>query len=268
MTFLISLQNLICAYVLFSNQNKKIQVPSRTLSVFFLVIAGQQSYRGISTLMHVNTQVTFFSPSILQSISIFLILLTIVFVSFTVVLMTSLLLEAELKEQSNIDYLTQTHNRRSLDVIASREISKTIRHEKNLAILLCDIDHFKKINDQYGHQIGDNILTVLSTLLKDNVRENDSIARYGGEEFIIFLPETNEIEATILAEKLRNIIDKKHFFISTMKSIHVTLSFGVTGLTKDRPDLKSLIRSADTALYQAKNSGRNQVAVFRESCAI
>lgn len=261
----IFVQSFICAYTLFSSKNRKILIPSRTLSVFFVFIGIHQVTRSVFTFFTLNLYSNVSVLAFFHSTSVFLIQLIIIFVGFSVVLMTSLLLEEKLTEQSNIDFLTQTHNRRSLDKIASKEILSTINDGTSLSLVLCDIDHFKKINDLYGHQTGDDILVALSALLKNNMRKDDSVARYGGEEFVLFLPGTKEKEAALIAEKLRHIIDKNCFISSDDRRIHVTASFGVTSFTKHRTDWNTLMQSADKAMYQAKSLGRNQVRVFDES---
>jgi polar amino acid transport system substrate-binding protein len=124
--------------------------------------------------------------------------------------------------------------------------------------MIIDIDHFKRINDSYGHVVGDEILKRLAQLLTAHVRENDVVGRWGGEEFMILCPETDAEGARALAEHLRQRISQTDFSLGTMK---VTASFGVTDYRDDEM-LEETIKRADLALYQAKHDGRNRTVVF------
>jgi diguanylate cyclase (GGDEF)-like protein len=148
---------------------------------------------------------------------------------------------------ANYDKLTQIYNRNAL----SKELKKLI--ENRGSIIYFDIDHFKKINDTYGHEKGDFVLKELAKLVKNNLRKDDIFGRWGGEEFLILLPHTSYEEALKVVEKLRKIIESHDF-----DGLKVTASFGVTYVKKDDNE-ESLLQRADEALYEAKNSGRNQV---------
>jgi two-component system cell cycle response regulator len=165
---------------------------------------------------------------------------------------------------ANIDGLTGIYNHRFFQNALDKEISRSIRHETQLSILLIDIDHFKKFNDTYGHQIGDFILTKFSNTLKENIRKYDTLARYGGEEFVIILPETGPEDAIVTAKKLREIIASTTFK-DTNEEYHVTASFGhacSTPALVDNFSKNELINHADLALYQAKENGRNRVETY------
>jgi diguanylate cyclase (GGDEF)-like protein len=131
------------------------------------------------------------------------------------------------------------------------------QHRKQIfGLLLLDVDFFKSVNDSYGHQVGDELLTTIATLLRNNVRENDVIARWGGDEFMIITPGNDHEGATALAEKLCQIIEQQIFPIIGSK----TVSIGVASY-RQGDDSKTLIARSDEALYRAKNGGRNQVEV-------
>jgi diguanylate cyclase (GGDEF)-like protein len=131
-------------------------------------------------------------------------------------------------------------------------------------MLMIDIDFFKKINDQYGHPIGDQILLSLSKELGRNLRQTDILCRYGGEEFAILLPETTIQTAKTIAERLRISISNYSFEV-TKTTLHITISIGVSWMHGDHAELDILLDRADEAMYQAKRSGRNRVCVFNES---
>lgn len=158
------------------------------------------------------------------------------------------------KNLAIIDPLTQIYNRIQFNRSLSEEIQKAKRYHSVFALLMFDIDHFKKINDTYGHQLGDKILIELTDVVKINIREVDIFARFGGEEFIILTPETDLDGAEVVAEKLRKEIEAFKF----SHGDQLTCSFGVSMYKKgDQPD--DLIKRVDDRLYMAKNRGRNQV---------
>ncbi len=159
-----------------------------------------------------------------------------------------------------IDALTDIHNKRYLLEFLDRELSRSARYHRPLALIMFDIDHFKAINDEFGHLGGDFALRELAACVKGSVRKEELFARYGGEEFIIVLPETDRDGALTVAERVRVLVEK-HSFQYEGKTIRVTISIGVattTGETALTP--AELIRQADDKMYQAKNSGRNRVA--------
>ncbi|MBI5681580.1 MAG: diguanylate cyclase [Deltaproteobacteria bacterium] len=157
------------------------------------------------------------------------------------------------------DPLTQIPNRRSLDLRLIHEINRVKRYGGSLSIVFIDLDHFKKINDTYGHSVGDEVLIAFASLLQNHLRETDYAGRYGGEEFTIILPGTDRKGARIVAERIR-IEMKEKAFMDKKKSIclKVTASFGITEY-KDGDDGKTILERADSALYQAKETGRDRI---------
>lgn len=167
---------------------------------------------------------------------------------------------AELEQLNTLDGLTGLKNRSFFDESLGRELKKAIRSQTELALLLIDIDHFKKINDLHGHLVGDECLRHLSKLLRQQIkRDTDTVARYGGEEFAAILPDMN-IESTLaMAERIRNTIDETVFRHGTM-DLHLTVSIGVScSIPAPTTKKETIIEQADTALYAAKKNGRNQV---------
>ncbi|NPA52718.1 MAG: diguanylate cyclase [Aquificae bacterium] len=159
----------------------------------------------------------------------------------------------QLKKQAVKDFLTGLFNRRYFEEILKWEIELSKRYNHPLSIILLDIDNFKKVNDMYGHQVGDRVLREIADVLKKNIRSSDIAARYGGEEFVILLPETDVEGAVKVAEKLRTQIQNLK-----PNGIEITASFGVTKLFGD-DTVETFIKRADTALYQAKRKGKNRV---------
>ncbi|WP_457571164.1 GGDEF domain-containing protein [Desulfovulcanus sp.] len=163
--------------------------------------------------------------------------------------------------EADHDGLTGVFNRKAFDLRLKLELKRHQRNGQSLSLLMLDFDYFKKINDTYGHLAGDMVLQRSARLLKNTVRETDFVARYGGEEFVLLLPETNEEEAWLLAQRLRQKIQKMNFSFHG-KKFNVTASIGVASLKPDPfTPAEILIDQADEALYLAKNSGRNMVCI-------
>lgn len=164
-----------------------------------------------------------------------------------------------LMELSNTDPLTRLSNRRFLMKTLEKELQRCERSQKALALIMVDVDHFKKINDTYGHQQGDVVLQTLADLMKAHLRDYDLAARFGGEEFALVLPETAIEEAVQAAERLREAVSKLRF-PGEYQEIHLTISLGVATFPHNKvKTVDDLIRESDRALYNAKEKGRNRV---------
>ena len=155
------------------------------------------------------------------------------------------------------DGLTDVSNKKQLDNVLTREISRALRYRRRLSVAMIDIDHFKQINDTYGHPAGDAVLQDLAGVLKARLRPDDELGRYGGEEFCAILPETPLDGAVKMAEDLRRLIEE-HAFAADGHPIKVTVSIGVTELEEGQ-DVRAIYKAADDRLYDAKRGGRNQV---------
>ncbi|MGB5793078.1 diguanylate cyclase [Poseidonibacter sp.] len=171
----------------------------------------------------------------------------------------------ELKEKSNLleyqashDSLTGLYNRNKFKDLFGKELRRGIRYDNQLSLILFDIDDFKKVNDNYGHQVGDEVLVEISKRVLSGVREHDTVVRWGGEEFIILLPETNIDGAVMVAEKIRLLISEIPI---SSENLNITASFGISKMNED--DTKdSFILRTDKALYKAKDNGKNQVVTI------
>ena len=173
---------------------------------------------------------------------------------------------AEILKHATLDALTGFYNRRQLEERIKQEVSNAKRQHAPLCGIMTDIDYFKNVNDTYGHAVGDLVLKTIAKVIRGQLREYDIAGRYGGEEFSILLPFTKINEAQMVAERLRQTIENKVINISKIapeseqKEIKITLSLGIYEI-KENDSEEDLIKKADKALYQAKNTGRNKVVV-------
>ena len=164
----------------------------------------------------------------------------------------------EIYRLTTVDGLTQVYNKRYFMEVLEREISRGHRYGRELSLIMFDIDHFKNINDTYGHLAGDHVLHQLAQVVKERIRREDIMARYGGEEFAIVLPEIDAFNARQFADKIRRLVEKTAFKFEDTK-IPVTISIGVGCVTADLTTSTDFIKLADENLYEAKRRGRNCV---------
>lgn len=171
---------------------------------------------------------------------------------------------AELQQIAITDRLTQLHNRSYLDDVLEHEIQRAKRQQTSLSVLILDTDHFKVLNDSYGHLVGDQVLIELSALLREQIRGSDILGRWGGEEFMIIAPNTDQKGAIELAEKIRLATAKKRY---TEDKLHLTVSVGVAQLI-EHDTLISIVQRADEGLYQAKHDGRDCTRLGKTSTKV
>jgi two-component system chemotaxis response regulator CheY len=160
------------------------------------------------------------------------------------------------------DGLTGLLNRRAIEEYAEAEFNLAIRKERVLSVILLDIDHFKNVNDQFGHKFGDHALQQVARILKEDLRNYDRVGRWGGEEFILILPDTQLNDAATVAERVRVRMAEMKMSLENKKTFSVHISLGAACTTGQFSSLTKLIDAADQALYQAKQTGRNRVCIF------
>ena len=175
---------------------------------------------------------------------------------------------AEILEHATLDALTGLNNRRQFETRLSQEVATAKRKETDLCCIMIDVDHFKSVNDTYGHLAGDCVLKNVAQIIKKELREYDTASRYGGEEFIIILPFTTISEAMFVAQRLRKTIEETKIDISeahvkNTEFINITISAGVSSYNSEEDTPQSFYQKADAALYDAKNAGRNKVIVYK-----
>jgi len=163
----------------------------------------------------------------------------------------------EFENLASIDPLTNLYNRRKFSEILDYELRRFYRYQKQFSLINIDIDYFKKVNDTYGHDVGDLVIKRFSALLKDNIRAVDSAARWGGEEFLLLTVEADEIVAKKVSEKINSVLSQTEF-----KPVEaITVSIGITQVVEGDTN-ESIVKRSDQALYQAKNNGRNRIEII------
>jgi diguanylate cyclase (GGDEF)-like protein len=179
-----------------------------------------------------------------------------ILLSILIIILIKKYVKDSLEGMVNYDSLTNIHNRRSFTEFLHHEIIRCERYQKVFSIIMLDIDYFKKINDGYGHDVGDEILKELVGVVNKSIRKSDLFARVGGEEFAVIAPETSSSEAILVAEKIRKNVEENIF----SKNIKVTISLGISQY-KSKDDHNTIFKRADNALYKAKGNGRNRSEV-------
>ncbi len=171
---------------------------------------------------------------------------------------------ADTHDRATVDRLTGVVNRQALTAALFAEVERASRYERPLCVAFVDIDHFKAVNDTYGHASGDVVLRGVAQTLAENLRASDLIGRYGGEEFMLILTETNVEEGAELSEKLRKLVERCRFIVDGNANLSVTISIGIVGGSGQQLRMENLVRDADAAMYSAKSLGRNQTYIFEE----
>lgn len=169
--------------------------------------------------------------------------------------------EDDLRSAATRDFLTGVYNRRAFDDVAREELSRWQRGRDPLALLIIDADHFKKVNDTFGHGTGDIVLQTLARTIQDQVRELDVVARLGGEEFVVILPSTDVSGARAAAERIRQSVERLRVPAPEDKIVRFTVSVGIAEASRDAASVELLLHRADDALYEAKRRGRNRSVV-------
>lgn len=250
--------NAACARALFI----RIEQPLRTAYWFtgasFAILATMFLIRAIVVYLSPAHTYGLYSQIPLNPVSFFIGSMAQMSIVFGFVLMVNYRLTADHQLLASTDGLTGVMNRRSLEQEVNRLLARCSRTGEPLAVMMIDVDHFKAINDQYGHQIGDEVLRRLATMAEKSIRCNDYLARYGGEEFCILLPATLEKDAWILADRLRQTFADTPIKCGSAV-LHSTISVGISDSMHAGLEFTSLLAAADKAMYRAKQAGRNRV---------
>lgn len=228
-------------------------------NIYFIPLLNDFTKKGVgyAVVFGESDYIKYFYKNIIISYSVFFFLS--ILISYILYRNQRSLIEKKEKdkfrEEAYTDPLTQLCNRKFYSENLSEDIKKFKRYGTNFSVILCDIDHFKSINDNYGHNIGDKVLKEISNLLKSSFRSSDRVCRIGGEEFVILLPQLNVEQSLVLAEKIRCSVEKN---LKTIEDKTITISLGVTEIKKSDTE-DSIFKRVDEYLYQSKSNGRNMI---------
>jgi diguanylate cyclase (GGDEF)-like protein len=172
--------------------------------------------------------------------------------------------EDSLRMLATTDGLTGIHNRRTGIELGQKVLASAHRYNHPMAVILLDADNFKKVNDRFGHDAGDQVLVQLVKIMKSQLRKSDIMCRYGGEEFVILLPETSITKARVLATRVLEAVRNTSVKIKEDMEIYFTVSMGISDNTRQTDDLSVIINKADEAMYAAKSNGRDRLEIYSE----
>lgn len=265
--FLLAVQATQSAIVLKKSVNSGMKAPMWFSIVLLSGFAGYNLFRsGVVFALGVPQSPQ--TPNPLELTSAFVFLGTGLGLGFSMFWMASMQIRTVLESQANTDPLTGVYNRRSFVLLAQQELMRSERSGEMFSLIMFDLDHFKKINDRYGHSAGDAVLCAVVEKLRNAVRNIDMVGRWGGEEFVALLPKADARAAMVVAQRLRHSVESLSVAspyvrkISGENQISVTVSIGVSTYFGQIDTIDDLLHQCDTAMYQAKESGRNRIAVF------
>ena len=255
---------LLCAYELLRNVAKEILSAYRQVGLIFALFAVVSIARAVFTYLY-SDMGDLFAPDWIQSLAFVATILFTIAWSFCYIILNTERTQQELQATqieferiAATDFLTGIGNSRRFFEISKNEVGRAIRFRNALSVIIFDIDHFKKVNDTYGHAAGDQVLVKIAEIGKKVLRNSDTFGRLGGEEFAVLLPHTNMIDGITVAEHLRQEIEKTETEFGA-ETIKITASFGVSEIKNNETEIKTALDRADGSLYEAKRNGRNQV---------
>lgn len=257
---LIGLECVVTTWLLLDGSERSTKAPRLLMGGFLVVFVLIEFVRfGVTFFLHVDPDVYSQKLEVTSAVA-YIVNTSLLPLAF--IWMMNARLEAELVQQTIIDPLTNVLNRRGLEQALERELARHRRNGNDLTVAILDLDHFKQLNDAYGHVAGDTVLTAMADLLSKRLRSTDVVGRFGGEEFVLILPETEASNSGPFLEFLCQTL-REHPFAFLNTTVRATASFGATNARGRRTVTGlELLHEADVALYQAKNNGRDQVRFF------
>jgi diguanylate cyclase (GGDEF)-like protein len=247
------------ARALFRGASRQL-IAARYTALLLLGTALMLALRGAYTVASGTLLNTLFAGDLVQFAYVSAYLILGVLSGLTFVLLVAERLRLELERMATLDSLTGIYNRRTFTDLVERELARAGRAGSSVALIVIDLDHFKMVNDRYGHVAGDAVLRSFVATANAALRKQDLLGRYGGEEFCVVLPGASPPEAVLIAQRLRESVEAHPVHVAD-RPIRYTISAGVAHSNRAGLDLDSLVRDADEALYRAKNRGRNQVSL-------
>ena len=257
------LQTACTAWILLRNRERATATPRYTMSAFFAVFSAVSLYRAVAVFVLHTSPDTLLPWMEFVTVSIFIISVSIL--PLNLIWLLNARMADDLTKESHVDPLTGLLNRRGLAEAAHRELARYTRGRQDFAVAVADLDHFKALNDTYGHGCGDEVLRSIAALFREVLRQSDVVSRSGGEEFVLLLPVTRDYETVAVLERLRITQETRTVRMGNGVEVRATISIGITN-TGGRTDLtwSELQEEADQALYAAKRRGRNRTVQFHE----
>ncbi|MEP3590878.1 MAG: GGDEF domain-containing protein [Marinobacter sp.] len=255
-----AIASFIGAYGLLQHTDIRSRMVVKMLIGMFLLVGAFFVFRLLWSFYQVAPD-DFMNAGLLSSLAVIAGEFLVILSSFATIWMASDELQDELSEMARVDPLTGVYNRRAFDECCEIEFSRALRSGSSFAIIMCDLDHFKKVNDRHGHHVGDEVLRRFAGILKSRVRQHDVVARFGGEEFVLLLANNNTDQGAHVAEDLRAKTAATQIAIPPNTDLTVSASFGVAQYCAGDRDWSAVLHRADNALYAAKKQGRDRVVV-------
>ncbi len=253
----------LCSHLLIVNSEDVPKNSERIMAIGFFVIGLSPIITLFSITLNLFQVIDILPQTIIQNLTFAFIFVALLILTSSFMLMINDKFMSEILRLATMDSLTEVYNRAAMEKIIVKEIDRSKRYELPMSLLLLDLDLFKVVNDTYGHQVGDFALQKLVQTITKVLRDPDSLGRFGGEEFLILLPETDLVKASVVAERVREIVEKSPIETGT-KTFNITISIGIATLNQESDDFQELFRRADLGLYKAKQTGRNRVVSVQD----
>ncbi len=253
----------LCSFLLIFKDGFSPKISEQLMGFGFFVIGLSPVLTLLSIFLNVFEFTSIFPRGIIQNVNFAFIFVALLILTSSFMLMINDKFMSEILRLATMDSLTEVYNRAAMEKLIEKEIDRSKRYELPMSLLLIDLDHFKKVNDTYGHQVGDFALKKLVQTITEVLRDPDSLGRFGGEEFLILLPETDLVKGNIAAERVREIVEKTPIKAGS-NEFNITLSIGLATLNHEMDDFQELFRRADLGLYKAKQTGRNRVVAVHD----
>lgn len=253
----------LCSFLLIFKDGFSSKISEQIMGFGFFVIGLSPVVTLLSIFLNVFEFTSILPRGIIQNVNFAFIFVALLILTSSFMLMINDKFMSEILRLATMDSLTEVYNRAAMEKLIDKEIDRSKRYELPMSLLLLDLDHFKKVNDTYGHQVGDFALKKLVETITKVLRDPDSLGRFGGEEFLILLPETDLVNGNIVAERVRDIVEKTPINAGT-KTFNITISIGLATLNHETDDFQELFRRTDLGLYKAKQTGRNRVVAVHD----
>ncbi len=261
--FLMCIQTFCTSWVLLRSQERSTASARFTLAAFFKIFGFISLYRAAAVAFFHRSADELIPALEIVSASVYIVAVSVL--PLNLIWMMNARMRHELKTESLIDPLTGLLNRRGFAEAAQRELARFWRGHRDFAVAVADIDHFKQLNDAYGHACGDEALCLVARFFADELRQSDIVSRTGGEEFTLFLPDTPLDEMFAVLDRLRTTLERRTMRLDKDIEVKITVSVGLTNSAGRRDvHLEQLQREADKAMYAAKRDGRNRTVCFAE----